>query len=129
MLLAVSVSKLLQRSQTRRSKVMYRSGTGLRGNHFWHFGKGKRKIKKLSRCWGRELQETIPTVWDGNRKFASALKPHFFLEKCSYLHKLSIFAMKIWKYINGIKLFIPGWEREQSNKLCSPYTGREHVLP
>ena len=43
---------------------------GTSGNHFLNLGTGTGKPKKLSRCFGqgRDEQETIPVVWDGNRK-------------------------------------------------------------
>ena len=45
---------------------------GMSGNNFLHFGTGMGKIKiKLSRSLGREreIQKTIPVVWDRNGKY------------------------------------------------------------
>ena len=43
---------------------------GISGNHFQNFETGTGKPKNLSWCLGRErdIQETIPVVWDGNGK-------------------------------------------------------------
>ena len=41
------------------------------GITFWILGREQENQKKLSRCSGRkrEIQETIPVVWDGNGKY------------------------------------------------------------
>ena len=83
------------------------------GNNFFAFWDGNGKTKKAFPVFGtgtgykrnhshssgreRDNQNFIPVKRDGNGKFESALKAYFCLQKCSYLHKLSIFkASALW---------------------------------